>query len=62
MRRTNLLAGTVQPDARVAQLVEHAIENRSVGGSNPSPGTIYSPFSIQPRPATSPKVSENLGF
>jgi sulfur carrier protein len=23
-------------------LVEHAIENRSVGGSNPSPGTIYS--------------------
>jgi hypothetical protein len=27
-------------DARVAQLVEHAIENRSVGGSIPSPGTI----------------------
>ena len=27
-------------DARVAQLVEHAIENRSVGGSTPSPGTI----------------------
>ena len=26
-------------DARVAQLVEHATENRSVGGSNPSPGT-----------------------
>ena len=26
--------------ARVAQLVEHATENRSVGGSNPSPGTI----------------------
>ena len=25
--------------ARVAQLVEHATENRSVGGSTPSPGT-----------------------
>jgi hypothetical protein len=25
--------------ARVAQLVEHAIENRSVGGSTPSSGT-----------------------
>jgi sulfur carrier protein len=24
-------------------LVEHAIENRSVGGSNPSPGTICPP-------------------
>ena len=31
--------------ARVAQLVEHATENRSVGGSTPSPGTIYT-FSI----------------
>ena len=29
-------------DARVAQLVEHATENRSVGGSTPSPGTILS--------------------
>ena len=28
--------------ARVAQLVEHATENRSVGGSTPSPGTIPS--------------------
>ena len=28
--------------ARVAQLVEHATENRSVGGSTPSPGTILS--------------------
>ena len=28
--------------ARVAQLVEHAIENRSVGGSIPSPGTTPS--------------------
>jgi hypothetical protein len=27
--------------ARVAQLVEHATENRSVGGSTPSPGTIF---------------------
>jgi hypothetical protein len=26
--------------ARVAQLVEHATENRSVGGSIPPPGTI----------------------
>jgi hypothetical protein len=25
--------------ARVAQLVEHATENRGVGGSNPPPGT-----------------------
>ena len=30
-------------DARVAQLVEHATENRSVGGSIPSPGTISFP-------------------
>ena len=28
--------------ARVAQLVEHATENRSVGGSIPPPGTISS--------------------
>ena len=27
-------------DAQVAQLVEHATENRSVGGSTPSLGTI----------------------
>lgn len=26
--------------ARVAQLVEHRIENPGVGGSTPSPGTI----------------------
>lgn len=30
-------------DARIAQLVEHAIENRSVVGSNPTPGTTFSP-------------------
>ena len=30
--------------ARVAQLVEHATENRSVGGSIPPPGTILSPM------------------
>ena len=30
----------VTGDARVAQLVEHATENRSVGGSIPPPGTI----------------------
>ena len=29
-------------DARVAQLVEQRIENPRVGGSNPSPGTIFS--------------------
>jgi hypothetical protein len=28
------------PDAQVAQLVEHATENRSVGGSIPPLGTI----------------------
>lgn len=27
--------------AQIAQLVEHATENRSVGGSNPPLGTIY---------------------
>ena len=27
--------------AKVAQLVEHATENRSVAGSNPAPGTIF---------------------
>ena len=31
--------GIRRRDARVAQLVEHATENRSVGGSNPPPGT-----------------------
>ena len=28
-------------NAQVAQLVEHATENRSVGGSNPPLGTIF---------------------
>ncbi len=28
-------------DARVAQLVEHVIEDHGVGGSIPSPGTIF---------------------
>ena len=32
--------------ARVAQLVEHATENRSVGGSTPSPGTIFQGLSV----------------
>ncbi len=36
-------AGFPLAEARVAQLVEHATENRSVGGSIPPPGTI-SPF------------------
>jgi hypothetical protein len=35
-------------DARVAQLVEHATENRSVGGSNPPPGTILKSFNEFP--------------
>ena len=30
----------IQPDARIAQLVEQRIENPRVGGSNPPPGTI----------------------
>jgi hypothetical protein len=29
--------------ARIAQLVEQRIENPRVGGSNPPPGTIFSP-------------------
>ena len=33
--------------ARVAQLVEHATENRSVGGSNPPPGTTQKNSSIK---------------
>ena len=33
------MSGVRSDDARVAQLVEHATENRSVGGSTPSPGT-----------------------
>jgi hypothetical protein len=31
--------GLRSPDAQVAQLVEHATENRSVGGSIPPLGT-----------------------
>jgi hypothetical protein len=34
-------ADTGADDAQVAQLVEHATENRSVGGSTPSLGTIF---------------------
>ena len=39
-----LLAQTIRAElgAQVAQLVEHAIENRSVGGSIPPLGTIIS--------------------
>ena len=39
------------PDAQVAQLVEHATENRSVGGSIPPLGTIpfYSTVSFHRR-------------
>lgn len=33
--------GALRRDAQVAQLVEHATENRSVGGSIPPLGTIY---------------------
>ncbi len=31
------------PDARIAQLVEQATENRCVGSSNLSPGTTFAP-------------------
>ena len=40
-------------DAQVAQLVEHATENRSVGGSTPSLGTIKlpsRPIGLSPHP------------
>lgn len=33
----------IQPDARIAQLVEQATENRCVGGSNPPSGTTFFP-------------------
>jgi hypothetical protein len=35
------------PNASVAQLVEHATENRSVGGSNPPRGTILPIAALQ---------------
>jgi len=38
---------TLPNGAQVAQLVEHAIENRSVGGSTPPLGTIPS---LRPAP------------
>lgn len=43
-------------DAQVAQLVEHATENRSVGGSIPPLGTISSFAGIRhpPRPSENP--------
>jgi hypothetical protein len=34
--------------AQIAQLVEHAIENRSVAGSIPALGTIFPFFSSNP--------------
>jgi len=37
---TSVAAG-MAPDAQVAQLVEHATENRSVGGSIPPLGTTF---------------------
>jgi hypothetical protein len=36
-----LSPGSVRGGAQVAQLVEHATENRSVGGSIPPLGTIH---------------------
>ncbi len=39
-------SGPAAPDAQVAQLVEHATENRSVGGSIPPLGTIPFPLHI----------------
>ena len=38
--RPTVALGKVMAFAQVAQLVEHATENRSVGGSIPSLGTI----------------------
>jgi hypothetical protein len=37
----DLLFGSFPQHAQVAQLVEHATENRSVGGSIPPLGTIF---------------------
>ena len=42
--------------ARVAQLVEHATENRSVGGSTPSPGTIFRQTARPRLPPPSAKI------
>ena len=39
--RPSFALGKVLAFAQVAQLVEHATENRSVGGSIPSLGTIF---------------------
>ena len=38
----NVIGYGQRPGAQVAQLVEHATENRSVGGSIPPLGTIFS--------------------
>ena len=40
----DLLFGSFAQHAQVAQLVEHATENRSVGGSIPPLGTIPEPI------------------
>ena len=45
-------------EARVAQLVEHATENRSVGGSIPPPGTIGYKNSILKQPVNDPALIE----
>ena len=49
--RRTAVKGRVRVPARVAQLVEHATENRSVGGSTPSPGTTPNSgtFGLRPR-------------
>jgi hypothetical protein len=43
-------------EAQVAQLVEHAIENRSVAGSIPALGTITRSSSVQQNPQTLKKA------
>jgi hypothetical protein len=42
--KSSALYSEVSPTGQVAQLVEHATENRSVGGSIPSLATTHSPF------------------
>ncbi len=61
VRHANALADSVfsvRRRARVAQLVEHTTENRSVGGSIPPPGTIFPSKTIRnsPKPYIFPRV------
>ena len=49
-------------DARVAQLVEQRIENPRVGGSNPSPGTIFSQSTENLRKSSSRRSSNSVCY